>query len=109
MTVCRCELRLAEGLRPPLLRPDHGREPLTISGSQRQQPGQPARLCGPGGTASVTLRTLWPDNADGNASLAGVGDDIGSAAVGASWLAIPDRVQLVGMIDHELAGSHVRF
>jgi hypothetical protein len=42
-----------------------------------------------------------------DAALTCVCHNVASAAVAASGLAIPYRVQLVGPVDHELAGSHV--
>jgi hypothetical protein len=57
----------------------------------------------------VALCGLWPDYAHGRAALAGVCHDVGGSAVAPGGLAVPHRVQLVGRIDHELAGGHVGF
>jgi hypothetical protein len=57
---------------------------------------------------SVALGTLWPYDPDGDPALPGIGNHVGGTSVAPSRLAIPDRIQLVGVVDHELASGHVR-
>lgn len=56
---------------------------------------------------SMTLCALWPDHTYRRAVLTGVCHHVGGPAVGPCGLAVPHRVQLVRVVDHDLACFHV--